>query len=48
MIAWGWLIIAFLAGGWFGLLLAGILKASSWADEVMEKQGQVCKRQDQR
>jgi hypothetical protein len=48
MVFWGWVIIAFLAGGWFGLLLAGMLKASSWADEAMEKQRVADKRHDQR
>jgi hypothetical protein len=48
MVFWGWVIIAFLAGGWFGLLLAGMLRASSWADSIMEKQRVADKRHDRR
>lgn len=39
MIPWGFAVLAFIFGGWFGLLLAGLLQAAAWADEIIETQG---------
>lgn len=32
MIPWGWTVVAFVAGCWVGLLLAGLLRVAADAD----------------
>jgi len=34
VVCWGWLVIAFIAGGIFGLLAAGLLRAATEAEEL--------------
>ncbi len=38
MISWGWAVLAFVFGVWFGLLLAGLLRAATgpWKREGTE------------
>lgn len=28
MVSWGWLIVAFIVGGWFGILVAALCNAA--------------------
>lgn len=39
MIPWGWLIVAFVSGAWFGLLIAGLLRAAASGDVSWRGEG---------
>lgn len=37
MVEWWWLVIVWLVSSFFGLLIAGLMRSSSFADEEMER-----------
>lgn len=39
MIPWGWLIIAFVVGAWFGLFIVGLLRAATKSDGPWRREG---------
>lgn len=39
MIPWGWAVLAFVAGCWFGLLIAGLLRAAADVDLPQRREG---------